>query len=222
MSNSRTRMAAIAGSLALSLSVALAPGAMATSESPEAAVEGLLAAIEAKDFEALPSFFTPELADEMGGLDFASVAEEMPEGLDAQMFLDALLFETEIIKLEVLSQSDTEAVVALEGTMSMGVNAEALTPFIEALVDMSGMEVTDENIEMFSAMMMAEFEAESEDISEEISLVLGEDGSWLINSELGGDDEMMVEDMSGEDSSEEMTEETTEEMTEEESGEGDA
>ena len=159
MSNSRTRMAAIAGSLALSLSVALAPGAMATSESPEAAVEGLLAAIEAKDFEALPSFFTPELADEMGGLDFASVAEEMPEGLDAQMFLDALLFE---------------------------------------------------------------FEAESEDISEEISLVLADDGCWLINSELGGDDEMMVEDMSSEDSSDEMTEETTEEMTEEESGEGDA
>ncbi len=49
----------------------------------------------------------------------------------------------------------------------MDINVEALVPFIEALVEMSGMEVTTDTVDMFSGMMMAEFEAETTDISDE-------------------------------------------------------
>ncbi|MEA2025839.1 MAG: hypothetical protein U9O18_04035 [Chloroflexota bacterium] len=195
MSNSRTRMAAIAGSLALSLSMVSAPAVLAQ-DGPEATIEGLMAAIEAKDFESLPSFFCAEFADEMGGLGFGDMTEGMPPGTDVDTLLDAFIFDVEIASTEVLSQTDTEAIVQLEGSMSMDINVDALGPFIDAMLEMSGMEVTPENTEMFTDVMLSGFEAEETDISEEITLVPGEAMPWLVCSELGGDDleDDMVDD----------------------------
>jgi hypothetical protein len=196
MSNSRLRMAAVAGSLALSLSLLTAPAAMAQEAppeaepgSPQATIVALMAAIEAKDFEALPTFFCEEFAEQAGGLDFASMADEMPPGFDIDVLLDAFIFDVDIVSMDVVSQSDTEAIVQLEGSMAMDINTEALTPFIEALIEMSGMEADPETVEMFSGMMLAEFEGQAEDISEAITLVPGTDLAWLVCSELGADDE---------------------------------
>ena len=216
MSNSRTRLAAVAGSLALSLSLVSAPAVMAQ-DGPEATIEGLMAAIEAKDFEGLPSFFCAEFADQMGVLDVGSLSEGLPPGMDVNTLLDAFILDTEIASMEVVSQSDTEAVVQVDGSLSMDIDAAAMVPFIEALLEMSGMEVTPETVEMFSGMMMSEFEAESTEISEEITLVPGEDGGWLICDELGalddgtGDemaDESMAPDMADESMAPEMAEES--------------
>jgi hypothetical protein len=196
MSNSRLRMAAVAGSLALSLSLLTAPATMAQDAlpeaepgSPQATIVALMAAIEAKDFEALPTFFCEEFAEQAGGLDFTSMADEMPPGFDIDVLLDAFIFDVDIASMEVVSQSDTEAILQLEGSMAMDINTEALTPFIEALIEMSGMEADPETVEMFSGMMLAEFEGEAEDISEAITLVPGTDPAWLVCSELGADDE---------------------------------
>ncbi len=184
MSHSRTRLAALAGSVALSVALVSAPAVLAQ-DGPEATVEALLAAIEAKDFEALPSFFCAEFAEQASAFDMSALTEGMPPGMDATALLDAFILDTEIATLEVLSQTDTEATVKLEGSMSMDIDVEAMAPFIEALVEMSGLEVTPETVEMFSGLMMSEFEAESTEISEEITLVPGEAMAWVVCSELG-------------------------------------
>ncbi len=212
MSNPRTRMAAVAGSLALSLSLVSGPVVMAQ-DGPEATIEGLMAAIEAKDFEALPTYFCAEFADQMGVLDMGNLTEGLPPGMDVNSLLDAFILDTEIASMSVVSQSDTEAVVQVDGSMTMDINLEALGPFIEALLEMSGMEVTPETVEMFSGMMMSEFQAESTEISEEITLVPGDDGTWLICDELGAvdaalGDEAGGDEMAGESMSPEMAEES--------------
>jgi hypothetical protein len=188
MSNSRTRMVAVAGSLALSLSMVSAPAVLAQ-DTPQDTLEGLMATIEAKDFEALPTFFCEEFAEEMGGLDFASLADEMPPGLDPNTLLDAFIFDAEIASMETISETEDEVIVQLEGSMSMDINAEAMGPFIEAMMEMSGMEVTPETAEMFTGLVMSEFEGESTDISAPITLVPGETMAWLVCSELSGDDD---------------------------------
>ena len=109
--------------------------------------------------------------------------------MDVNTLLDAFILDTEIASMEVVSQSDTEAIVQVDGSMTMDIDAEAMVPFIQALLEMSGMEATPETIEMFSGMMMSEFEAESTEISEEITLVPGEDGGWLICDQLGALDD---------------------------------
>jgi hypothetical protein len=184
MSHSRTRLAALAGSVALSVALVSAPAVLAQ-DGPEATVEALLAAIEAKDFEALPTFFCAEFAEQASAFDMSALTEGMPPGMDATALLDAFILDTEIATLEVLSQTDTEATVKLEGSLSMDIDVEAMAPFIEALVEMSGLEVTPETVEMFSGLMMSEFEAESTEISEEITLVPGEAMAWVVCSELG-------------------------------------
>jgi hypothetical protein len=174
----------MAGSLALAAALVSAPAVLAQ-DGPEATVEGLLAAIEAKEFEALPSFFCAEFADQVAALDMSALTDGMPAGLDASTLLDAFILDTEIGSLEVLSQTETEAVVQLEASMSMDIDAEAMLPFIEALVEMSGLEVTPETLEMFSGLMLSEFQAEETAISEQITLVPGEDRPWVVCSELG-------------------------------------
>jgi hypothetical protein len=184
MSHARTRLASIAGSLALTAALVSAPAVLAQ-DGPEATVEGLLAAIEAKDFESLPSFFCAEFSDQVAAFDMSALTDGMPPGLDASALLDAFILDTEITSLEVLSQTDSEALVQLEGSLSMELNAEAMVPFIEALVEMSGMDVTPETVEMFSGLMLSEFQAEETAISEQITLVPGEAMPWVVCSELG-------------------------------------
>lgn len=187
MSHTRTRLASIAGGLALTAALVSAPAVLAQ-DGPEATIEGLLVAIETKDFEALPTFFCAEFADQVGALDMSALTEGMPPGMDASTLLDAFIIDTEIASLEVLSQSDTEAIVKLDASMSMDIDTEAMVPFIEALLEMIGTEVTPEQVELFSGMMLSEFEAESTDLSEEITLVPGESMAWVVCDELGSID----------------------------------
>jgi hypothetical protein len=184
MSHTPKRFASIAGSLALASALVSTPAVLAQ-DGPEATVEGLLAAIEAKDFAALPSFFCAEFSEQVSAFDMSALTGGMPAGLDASALLDAFILDTEVTSLEVLSQTDTEALVQLEGSMSMDINTEAMVPFIEALVEMSGMEVTPETVEMFSGLMLSEFQAEETTISEQITLVPGEAMPWVVCSELG-------------------------------------
>jgi hypothetical protein len=187
MSNPRTRMAAFAGTLALSLSLVAAPAVLAQ-DGPEATIEGLLGAIEAKNSEGMSAYFCAEFADQANALDFSAMTEGMPDSPEVQSLFDAIILDVEIASLEVLSQSDTEAIVELVASMTMDVDAEAMGPFVGVMLEMSGMPITDENVEMFTGLMLAEFEAESTDISEEITLVPGETMPWVICDELGADE----------------------------------
>ena len=182
----RSRVAAISAGLVVALSLVSVPAALAQEEGPEVTVQNLLTAIEAKDFEALPAFFCEEFAAQADMFDLSALAGTLPAGTDAQSLLDAFILDTEVASLEVVSQSDTEAVVKLLATMSMSIDVEALAPFIEGMLAATGQEVTPDMVEMMTGMLATEFAAESTDIDEEITLVPGDTMPWLICDELGG------------------------------------
>lgn len=194
MTNPRTRLAAIAGSMALTTSLAVAPAAMAQ-DSPADTITGFMDAVMAKDFEALPGFFCEAEAAQAAQFDISALAGEMPEGLDVSGLLDAFVFDISLDSTEVVSQTEDEAVVRVVGSMAMDLNEEALVPFVEAIIEMSGMEADEATVEMFMAIVASEFEAQSESIDADVTLVPGDDG-WLICSDLdlGGDD-MIDDDM---------------------------
>jgi hypothetical protein len=190
MSHSRSmsmRMVAAAGSLALAASAFAAPAVLAQDGSPIDTINALLEGIEAKELDSLSMYFCDEFADDMGGLDFASIADDMPPGMDAQALLDAFIFDVEIESAEVISETDTEAIVNLVGSMSMDINADAIGGFVEALLGSRGEEATPDMVEMFTGLVLSEFEGESTDISAEITLVPGETMAWLVCSDLTGD-----------------------------------
>ncbi len=182
MINSRMRAAAVAGSMALTMSLALAPTAMAQG-SPEETIQGFMDAVAAKDFEALPGYFCLAEAAQAAQFDVSALAGEMPEGMDVQSLLDAFIFDISLDTVDVVSESDTEAVVHVVGSMAMDLNEEALVPFVETVIEMSGMEVDEATVQMFMSIVSSEFEAQAEDIDTEITLVPGDSG-WLICSNL--------------------------------------
>jgi hypothetical protein len=183
MTDPRLRMAAVAGSLALSMSLTLAPAVMAQ-DGPEATIQSFMDTLVAKDFEALPAFFCEEQAEQAAQFDVSSLAGDLPEGMDVQSLLDAFIFDISVDSMEVVSQTETDAVVHVIGSMSMDLDEEALVPFVEAIIEMSGMEADEATVEMFLGLMASEFEAQSEDIDDAIELVAGDDGGWLICSDL--------------------------------------
>jgi len=175
-------MAGVAGTMALSMSLALAPSTMAQG-SPEDAIQGFMDAVVAKDFAALPNFFCEAEAAQAAQFDLGALAGEMPPGLDVQSLLDAFILDVTLDSSEVVSESESEAVVHIVGSMSMDLDQEALVPFVEAVIEMAGMEVDDASVDMFMGMIASEFQAESESIDADVTLVPGDDG-WLICSNL--------------------------------------
>ena len=186
--HARSRIAGAAGALALAL--ASGPAALAQEDGPDATIVNLMAAIEAKDFEALPTFFCAEFADQVSDLDLSSVMADLPPGTDPAVVLDAFTLTPQIESIDVLSQDDTEAVVMLVGSLAISVNPDALGPFIEALLVAMGQEPTEDMIEMMKGMVAAEMDFEALDISEEITMAPGETMPWVICDVLGGDEEM--------------------------------
>lgn len=215
MINPRTRMAAVAGSMALTMSLAVAPVVMAQ-DTPQDAIQGFMDAVEAKDFEALPGFFCAGEAAQAAQFDVSALAGEMPEGMDVQSLLDAFVLEASLDSVEVLSESDTEAVVQVMGSMGMSLDQEALVPFVEAIVEMSGMEADEATVQMFLSIVASEFEAQSETIDAEVTLVPGDNG-WVICSDLDfGSDDSMDDEMSDDSTDDDSMDD---DMSEEEDGE---
>ncbi len=182
----RSRVAALSGGLLVALSLVSVPAALAQEDGPDVTVQNLLASIEAKDFEALPTYFCEEFAGQADMFDLSALAGTLPEGTDVQALLDAFILDTEVTSLEVISQTESEAVVALAGTISMDIDTTALAPFIEGLLAATGQEVTPDMVEMMTGLLASEFTAESTSIDEEITLVPGETMPWLVCDELGG------------------------------------
>lgn len=185
----RRRMAAVAGSLALAATIITGPAAFAQ-DGPEATIEGFLAAVEAKDFEALPTYFCAEFADQVADFDISGMVADLPEGTDPQTILDAFVLDAEIQSLELVSETDAEAIVKLVGTLSMSIDTAALQPLVEGLLAASGVEVTPDMVDMMMGLMAEEFAtSESTVIDEEITLAPGETMPWVICDVLGTEPE---------------------------------
>jgi hypothetical protein len=190
----RMRAAALACSMVLTMSLALAPSVMAQ-DGPEATIQSFMDAVVAKDFEALPDYFCEAEAAQAAQFDISALAGDMPEGMDVSALLDAFILDVNLESTEVVTESEDQAVVHVVGSMSMDIDQEALVPFVETIIEMSGMEADEATIEMFMTIVASEFEAESEEFDDDISLVRGDDG-WLICSDL----EFGSGDMSADDS----------------------
>jgi hypothetical protein len=180
----RPRVAA-AGGLVLALSLAASPAALAQG-TPEQVLTDFMAAIEAKDFGNLAGFFCPEHADQATAFDVAGLAAALP-GVDPSAILDAITLDTELTSLEVVSQSDSEAIVKAEGSISTGMDAEKLGPFVAAILAASGASPPPEMVETMTTMLTADMEPTVISISEEVTMTPDGAGGWVICDELGGE-----------------------------------
>jgi hypothetical protein len=187
----RARAAVAAGALTLALSLVGGPVALAQDDGPDATVRNLLAAISAKDFAALPTYFCDEYAAQAAGFDLSALAGQLPEGTDPQALLDAFQITTDLQSADVVSQTADEAVVKLVATLSMSVDAEKLAPFVASMIaSTTGLEGSPDPamIEGMTAMIASSLaDATDTTIDEEITLVPGEAMPWVICDQLGGD-----------------------------------
>jgi hypothetical protein len=180
------KRAPVVGGLVLALSLAAAPAALAQ-DAPEQVLTDLMAALEAKDFANLGGFFCAEHADQANAFDVSGLTASLP-GVDPSAILDAIILDTEITLLEVVSQSDTEAVVRLEGSISTGMDGAMLAPFVEAILAATGQEVTPETIEVMTAALTADVEPTVIAIAEDVTVTPAEAGGWVVCDELTGGD----------------------------------
>src|SRR5688500_13824193 len=89
---SRSRLVA-AGALALALAGTTVPSVAWAQDGPETPVRGLFQTIVEKRFEDIGQYFCPEFADQATELDLGTaLASSLPEGLDPQVAVDALVF----------------------------------------------------------------------------------------------------------------------------------
>jgi hypothetical protein len=182
----RSRVVALAAGLALSLSLVAAPAVVAEDDGPQAVVQSLLADIEAKNFEAIVGYFCEEFADQASSLDLSEMAASLPPGVDTDSVFDAFDFTVVLDSLETVSETDNEAIVKVVASLSMNIDVAALEPLIVAVLEAGGQEATPDMVEMVGGMMAGQLAAESIDISEDITVVRNEDGTWgKICSELG-------------------------------------
>ena len=63
---------------------------------PTSTLRNLVAAIAAKDFASLPTYFCPEFAAQAAGLDLSAITAALPEGTDAQSLLDAFVIQADV------------------------------------------------------------------------------------------------------------------------------
>mgnify|MGYP001819158554 CR=1 FL=1 len=183
MSRSRARLAAVTGSLALSATMLLAPTAVAQDAGPEATLTDFASAVTTLDVATMPTFFCDEQAGALGGIGLADLTAGAPAGFD--FMLDAISIGMEFDTLDVLSQTETEAVVDVAGTMSIDFDLEALMPMLTAMAEAFGAD--EEELAQMQEELMAEVPpAETVDIAGEVTLVPGETRAWVICSDLSG------------------------------------
>jgi hypothetical protein len=175
--------------LVLALTLASTSTALAQ-DGPEVTITDLAAAIDAGQTDILPTFFCPEQAAQAAQFDPANLVAGLaslglPEGADLATLAAGIRFDPEIVSAEVISQTDTEAVVSLVGSLSISLDPTAMAPFVEAMLAAQGMEVTPDMVAMMTGMLAGQLGSGAIDISDEVTLVPGESMPWVICDELG-------------------------------------
>ena len=207
----RMRLTALAGSLALTLSLTVAPAALAAEgDGPESAVYCLSDALVEKRLEDVGQCFCADMEGEADRFDLgAAFAATMGDDFDLSLFLDAIDFEFDPLEVTVIEQSEDAATLAVNAIMNMSLNPEGARPILRFFLEITGEEVTDDMLDMLmTPAMLEEFEdsiaGEAQDLSTDSLEVNLENGEWCLGSPLedfGPDGET--------DSTEEGSEETT-------------
>jgi hypothetical protein len=180
------RMAAAVGSLALAAS-AFTATAVHAQDTPEDAINAFVVAFEAKDLEALPSFFCADQAETMGGIGLAGLLASIPPFVDSDLLLASLIVDVDLQSMTVTETSATEATVDVVGSMSTAVDVTALEPLAASVIELMGEEATPDRVqEMLDEMEGMIPDMETTDISGQVLLTKDDAGAWLICSPLPG------------------------------------
>lgn len=165
---------AVAVSLALSAVIA-AP--VAAADSPEAAVNALIDAVEAGDYAALD--------DLVCEAERASVREMLDpsEAMGISMEEFPITISIADRSLEVISDDGDEATIRLTGSMSMNVEEDQLEALAMAAMAADMGEVSEEDLEMMLPFLMMAF-TQTTPMDEELTVV-NEGGQWLVCGGLG-------------------------------------
>lgn len=168
--------------LALGAALVALPGAglvARAADSPTAAVDGILDALEAKDFAGVGPFICAERReDALASLDVSASLGELPPGVDGAAFMDALTISLDGRSTTLVEETGDTAVVALAGTMRIAIDEAVAEEFVRSVLEASGQPATDEMVGMMLPMLMELF-AEGTDMSAELD-VIREDGGWVV------------------------------------------
>lgn len=198
----RMRKAAVASSAALALSMAASSLAVAQGDGPESTFYGLADAIEVQDFASLSTYFCAEQSESLGGIGLDQMAFLMP--VQMGMFTDLLTTDVDVETAEVVDQSEAEAIVEVEATISMGFDTELVTGLIE-MITSSGL-VPEEELEAMEWDLDELPESIVFELSGPVTMVPGEAMPWVICSDLSAlVDDDMADDMDDDDSDDDET-----------------
>ena len=177
MSPTHSRAGGLAAALSLTLVGALALPAVAA-DSAEGAVNELIDAVEAGDFESIDALVCEAERE--------AVREQLDPGGSMGLSADEfpLTLQVEDRALEVISEDGDEVTIRLTGTMSMNVEEDDIEALALAMLEADmGDELSEEDIEMMLPFMTMAF-TQTVPMDEEITVV-NEDGEWLICGGLG-------------------------------------
>lgn len=226
MIGSRTRLTAIAGSMALTMSLAAAPAVVAQ-EDPVAPVQQVLTAVSEGRFGDATEPFCAELeAVALGGLGQLDDIGDMGLGFDLSSLLSAVAIDTSSLDLFVVEEGAESATVGLSGTVQVGIDEDRLAELMVGVLSTEDEPVDVETVKGVLPLLLPDIESMSASVELDESIeVVREAGVWQVCDDmtaivdaLGQAFELPGPD-GGSANEESMAAEPTEEPTEEDASE---
>lgn len=184
---SRITRGSIVASGMLLLSVLVAPIATAAAPSaddPAATVHGLLDTLVAKDFAGIGDFVCAEKRDAVvQRFDLAAAFGSLGEEVDVEALFGGLTLSTPDRSVTVTARDDATATVAISGSLALDVSDEAARVFTGQVLEAQGLDVTDELLDQYTPLLIAQLE-QPQDLAGELAMVV-EGGAWLVCDDLG-------------------------------------
>ena len=187
MTEPRMRMAALVGTTALAMSLALAPVAMAQ-DGPAAPANEVLAAVAEGRFSDVTVPFCAELeADAFGGLGRIDDMLAMGMGYDLGLVFEALDIDVDGVEVSIIEEADESAVVNLSGSIELGLDEDGVVTLMSVMLA-DGDEPLDEEVVRTVMLPMMEDQigtmfGGTVDVDEDVQVVL-EDGVWQVCDDL--------------------------------------
>lgn len=187
MTDPRRRVAAIAGSAALSMSLGLAPAAMAQ-DGPATPMNEVLTAFSEGRFADATAPFCAELeATALGGL--GQLDEMMDSGLgyDLGLVFRALRIDTSGLDVAVAEEGTDTAVLDVTGAIEVGVDDDGLVALLSVMLA-EGDEPLDEELVRSAMLPLMQDQIDAMlggtvDVDQQVQVVL-EDGVWQVCDDL--------------------------------------
>lgn len=186
MAELHPRLAAVASGAALTLSLAVAPAAMAQDD-PTTPVDDVLTAFAEARYADAASFFCAAQEDgALGGLSQIDALAQMGMGDDLDLLFGALAVDVSGLEVGVVEEGTDEAVVGVNGTIEVGFDEDGLIALVAAMLSTDEAPLDEEVIRSMLPAVMPQIEAMvggSVDVDQEVAVVR-EDGRWLVCDDL--------------------------------------